>query len=100
MKLKISLSTKFAIFAAIAIISLTATVTHSNYLDQKDYFEMKLERQIEFYGQVLNAYISDETTLKNNTETTKAIDRLMEDNPEVANVNILLIDNGTYLIIN
>ena len=101
MKLKINISMKFAIFAAIAIITLISILTYSNYLDQKEYFEAKLEKQIGFYSQMLNNDIREYKNLTDENKTNNSINKLIQDNPEVKSINIILSgSNNTLWIIN
>jgi len=92
MKIKLSISVKFALLSALLLILLVFTLTYVNVRDQEEYFEnVKLKEQMEIYPQALDLKFGNISFLKDKNQTDKSVDTFMENNKEkVLSFNIIL----------
>ncbi len=92
MKIKLSISVKFALLSALLLILLVFTLTYVNIRDQEEYFEnVKLKEQMEIYPQALDLKFGNMSFLKDRNLTAKSVDTFIKNNQDkVLSFNIIL----------
>ena len=97
MKIKFGISIKFSLLIFVTLSLLIIALTLANVLDQKTYFEEKLNEQTYIYAQALDNNFGNLSFLNNKNKTGDAVDAFMEKNSRISNFNIILYDEDHVL---